>query len=96
MVGAFAWFFASEPRNVPDTGAGLDGNEQALLFVAGAGAALALVLILSSLRNWSMVKDPEGQGIEALRHASYLRLLSRRLRSYWNSWYGRMKERSSG
>lgn len=96
VAGAFAWFFASAPRNVPDTGAGLDGNKQAILFTAGASAALALLLLLSSLRNWSMVGDPEGQGIEALRHGSYLRLLFRGLRDRWNSWYGRIKERSSG
>ena len=96
IVGAFAWFFTSKARNVPDTGAGLDGNEQALLFIAGAGAALVLVLLLSSLRNWSMVGNPEKRGLEALRHSSYLRILFRELWSRWNSLYRRMRERSSG
>ena len=96
VAGAFIWFFTSEPRNAPDTGAGLDGNEQAILFVAGAGAALVLVLVLSSLRNWSMVGSRDERGIEALRSAGYLRLLFRGLRAHWNSWYGRMRQRSSG
>ena len=96
VAGAFAWFFISKPRNLPDTGAGLDGNEQALLFVTGAGAALVLFLALSSLRNWSMVGDPGQQGIEALRNASYLRLLFKGLRSRWDHWYGQMKEHFSG
>ena len=96
MAGAFAWFFISKPRNLPDTGAGLDGNEQALLFVTGAGAALVLVLVLSSLRNWSMVGNPDQQGLETLRDASYLRLLFKELRGRWNHWYRQTKERSSG
>ena len=96
VAGTFTWFFISKPRNLPDTGAGLDGNEQALLFVTGAGAALVLILALSSLRNWSMTGEPDQQGIEALRNASYLRLLFKEVRGRWDHWYGQTKERSSG
>ena len=85
LAGAFTWFFTSKPRNLPDTGAGLDGNEQALLFAIGSLAALVLVLTLSSLRNWRMVGEPDKHGIEALRDASYLRLLLRGLKSRWTS-----------
>ncbi|MSQ21925.1 MAG: hypothetical protein EXR53_01275 [Dehalococcoidia bacterium] len=95
-VAAFDWFFTSEPRNLPDTGAGLDGNEQAVLFALGAGAALALLLILSSLRNWSMGANAAGDGVEALRNSSYLRLLFKGTKDHWDHWYGRMKQHSSG
>ncbi len=95
-AGAFGWFFTSKPRNLPDTGAGLDGNEQALLFAFGAGSALTLLLILSSLRNWSMGANAAGDGVEALRSSSYLRLLFKGMKDRWNYWYGRMKEHSSG
>lgn len=79
--GSTWWFFASEPRNVPDTGQGLDGNEQAILFVLGAMAALMLMLIVSSVRNWSMEAEaPEEYGLDALRSGSYLRILFRSLR----------------
>ena len=53
-VGPFAWFFLSEPRNAPDTGAGLTGNEQFGYFFAGGGAGLAVTLAATSLRNWGM------------------------------------------
>lgn len=95
-VGAFDWFFTSKPRNLPDTGMGLNGNEQALLFAVGAAAALALLLILSSVRNWSMGADAAGDGVEALRSSSYLRLLFKGTKDRWNHWYGRMKQHSSG
>ena len=85
VVVAFVWFFASEPRNVPDTGAGLDGNQQAVLFSIGSLAALAVVLALSSLRNRSMKGQSEARGIDALREESYLRLIARKLRRHWNS-----------
>lgn len=96
ILGAFAWFFLSAPRNQPDTGVGLNGNEQALLFSAGAGAALVLVLALSSLRNWSMVGSSHHLGMEALRHSSYLRTLLRGLRLHWAHYYRRTKGRFSG
>ncbi len=80
IAGSTWWFFASEPRNVPDTGLGLDGNEQAILFVLGAVAALALMLIVSSLRNWSMETEAsEESGLDALQSGSYLRTLYRSL-----------------
>ena len=95
-TGAFNWFFTSKPRNLPDTGVGLDGNEQALLFTIGAGAALAMLLILSSLRNWSMGATAAGDGVEALRTSSYLGLLCKGIKDRWNYWYNRMKAHSSG
>lgn len=85
VIGAFIWFFASAPRNVPDTGAGLDGNQQAILFSIGSLAALVVVLALSSLRNRSMNRQSEARGIDALREETYLRLIARKLRRRWNS-----------
>ncbi|MDO8749903.1 MAG: hypothetical protein Q7K03_01990 [Dehalococcoidia bacterium] len=95
-VVAFTWFFTSKPRNLPDTGGGLDGNEQTLLFAVSAGAALALVLILSSVRNWSLGANAAGNGVEALRSSSYLRLLFKGMKDRWKHWNGRMKQHSSG
>ena len=49
FTGAFVWFFLSQSRNVPDTGLGLNGNEQFGYFFAGSGLGLALTLAVSSL-----------------------------------------------
>ncbi len=96
-VGAFIWFFASEPRNIPDTSSGLDGNQQALLFSAGALAALVTTLVVSSLRHWSMIgNDGPVRGLEALRRASYLRALLKGLDGYWKRSTGSTRRSSSG
>ncbi len=95
-VTAFTWFFVSKPRNLPDTGGGLNGNDQTMLFAVGAVAALALVLVLSSVRNWSMGANAAGDGVEALRNSSYLRLLYKGIKYHWNRWSGWMKQHSSG
>lgn len=95
-VSSFVWFFTSEPRNLPDTGAGLDGNEQTLLFVAGAGSALLLILVLSSIRNRSMVGSREKQGLDALRNGNYMHLLLKEVRVRWGHLLRRMNEPSSG
>ena len=82
LCGAFAWFFLSESRNVPDTAHGMNGNEQFGYFFAGAGASLAFTLLVSSLRNWALVAEgaPPHPGLEALRQSNYIRALSRSLR----------------
>ncbi|MBI4202914.1 MAG: hypothetical protein HY532_07380 [Chloroflexi bacterium] len=85
-AGAFGWFFLSKPRNIPDTLAGLDGNQQALLFSAGAAAALVSLLLLSSLRNRSMTSNRVLRNLSALRHASYLRLIADEIGSRRKSW----------
>ena len=51
LAGAVTWFFVSEPRNLPDTGAGLTGNEQFGYFFAGGGVGLTFTLLVTSIRN---------------------------------------------
>ena len=96
ISGALIWFFASEYRNVPDTAAGLDGNEQTLLFVGGAALAIIFLLLVSSLRNWSMKSKPDANGLDMLRHSNYWRLITRALRQRWDSWKEQTNQHSSG
>lgn len=86
VLGAFFWFFTSEPRNVPDTLAGLDGNQQALWFTAGAASALGALLLLSSLRNWPLASGRSLHTLAALRRNSYLRLIATEVNLRWKSW----------
>jgi hypothetical protein len=83
-VGAFAWFFLSEPRNLPDTGLGLDGNQQFGYFFAGAGVGLAVTLLVSSVKNRNLGQGRSGipLGIDALAESNYLRALYRTLRPW--------------
>ena len=77
LAGAFAWFFVSEPRNMPDTGAGLTGNEQFGYFFAGGGAGLAFTLLVTSIRNSRLGEGLSDmpQGLDALTRRNYLRAL---------------------
>ena len=81
-VAAFAWFFLSEPRNQPDTGLGLTGNQQFGFFFVGSGAGLAFTLLLSSLRNLNLGKGPYPIGLDTLRQSNYLRALYGTLRPW--------------
>ena len=90
-VAAFAWFFLSEPRNQPDTGLGLTGNQQFGFFFVGSGAGLTLTLLLSSLRNLSLGNYPPQTGLDALRQSNYLRALYGTLRP----WVVILRNRSS-
>ena len=79
LVAAFAWFFLSEPRNVPDSALGLNGNEQFAYFFAGSGTGLAITLILASLRQWRFGAEHPGlpAGLDALRETTYFPVIYR-------------------
>ena len=85
VVAAFAWFFLSEPRNLPDTSLGLTGNQQFAFFFIGSGTGLTFTLVLSSLRNRGLGKGRQvlPEGIDALRESNYFRALFRTLSRWW-------------
>ncbi len=84
-VAAFLLFFLTEPRNIPDTEGGLDGNETAGLFTLGAVSALVLTLILSSISNRALGKGGHrcASGLDALRETSYFNALTGTLKDIW-------------
>lgn len=88
LVAAFAWFFLSSPRNMPDSAQGLTGNDQFGYFFAGSGAALAFTLLVSSLRNLSLGAGPQKPlpGMDALRESNYLCALYRTLQLSIRHW----------
>ena len=77
VAASFTWFFLSEPRNVPDSALGLNGNEQFAYFFAGLGTALVFTLIVSSLTNWTLGagRTQLPNGLDALRESTYLRAM---------------------
>lgn len=87
IAGPFIWFFISENRNVSDTAIGLDGNQQAILFILGSLAGLIFTLIVTSLRRTKLDNYAEhySSGLDALRQTSYLRALTLTFRRInWN------------
>lgn len=90
VAGAFAWFFISEERNLPDTGAGLDGVEQARWFAIAATVSLLAQIGVSSIVNhrwgashgWDSVEErwpPEG--LTWLERTTFARALAARVRA---------------
>ena len=62
---------------MPDTGAGLTGNEHLGYFFAGGGCALAFTLLVTSIRNGRLGHGLSDipQGLDALARSNYLRAL---------------------
>ena len=87
---AFLWFFLSEPRNVSDAEGGLDGNQMAGFFAVGAGSALVLTLLLSSISNRSLAKSDHqcADGLDALRETTYLKALRGTVKDLWTRYKG--------
>ena len=77
LAGSFTWFYLSEDRNVPDTGGGLNGNQQFAFFFAGLAAALAFTLVIASLvnRRLGITDSAPEPGLDALKRSNYLRTL---------------------
>ena len=85
VAGSFLWFFISEPRNLPDTGDGLDGNQQAMYSVAAAISAVLFTLAATSLINLGIGRggDRQESGLQAMRHVTYFSALRRTLSRLW-------------
>ena len=85
VAGSFVWFFVSEPRNLPDTGGGLDGNQQAMFSVAAAVGAVLFTLVATSLLNagFGRGEDLKGTGLQALRQMNYFIALRRTMGRLW-------------
>ena len=98
IIAAFAWFFASEPRNIGDNEGGLDANTQALLFALGSLASLVVTLIGSSLVNARMKGNSPslGEGMEALKETNFIHALYDSLRHHWKIWQTQMHRFFSG
>ena len=89
LVGiATAVFFASEPRNQPDAGLGLDANEQGRWFVIAAMAAIGATVALTSMINhrWGAqhgldggARDAPPFGIEWLQRTTFARAFAARV-----------------
>jgi hypothetical protein len=57
ILGAVVWYFATEERNQPDTGLGLDANVQAFWFAVSGSFSVATTLVVTSLINHGWGKD---------------------------------------
>ena len=86
VVAGFAWFFREGARHVPDTAAGINGNEQAARFTLTCLAAGAFTMLVSSVLNFRPAEaSPDvAEGLEALRPRTYVQALTASLKSYWS------------
>lgn len=84
-IAAFVWFFTFEPRNLPDTGGGLDANQQATLCAAGSMLGVVFTLISSSLLRRRMRSSSLDtlHGLESLRNSNFYWAFITTVRGIW-------------
>ena len=85
ITSALIWFFLSSPRNIADTSGGINGNMQTILFIMGAGAALVLTLLVTSITNHSL-ETPKQQGwtgLDILKTRSFYRATKDSINRLW-------------
>jgi len=85
LAGAFLWFFISKPRNLPDTGGGLSGNEDAWIFCAACISAILFTLLATSFLNRKTAREATSypSGLGALKKTTFLRAFAGALRELW-------------
>ena len=86
--GGFIIFFATGFRNINDYEGGLDAPTQALFLFFGAGSAVVVTLIMSSLVNWRMrgPDTPPVCGVDSLRETNYAVALVRSIHYWCRNW----------
>ena len=87
VIAGFAWFFRDGARHIPDTGNGINGNEQAARFTLTCLAVGAFTFTLSSLLNRRVGEEappPYAEGFEAFRNRTYAQALTHSMKVLWS------------
>ncbi len=83
IVGSFLWFFLSENRGRP----GLEGSQTFGFFVLGGSVAIAFTFALSSILHGKQSAASDlGEGLEALREATYVQAIGATLKEARTRW----------
>jgi len=69
ILGSYVWFFSSAQRNTDGWKSGVEGLEQAILFLAGSAGAALFTFAITSIIHRSRVSNTsrDESGIDALR-----------------------------
>lgn len=78
VIGSFVWFYGAGNRNTLPV---LEGSQQTSMFMAATAAAVVFTVLLSSAINASRLPRTGsgtkcGNGLDDLRHTTYLRCLA--------------------
>ena len=80
----FVGFFYSDFRNVSDTTVGLDGNQQAIIFLTACFSSLFFSLCISSLINRKLINTKKsGYGLQILAHKTFLSAIKDTSKVLW-------------
>ena len=105
IASAFMWFFASDFRNQPDTGAGLEANTQTAMFAVAGGAAVGVTFLVASIVNhvWASANPRESgkddvppDGLDVFRRTTFVLAIVSRVRRWRLVWRGRGLGRGGG
>ncbi len=81
---SFVGFFYSDFRNVPDTTIGLDGNQQAIIFVTACFSSLFFSLCLSSFLNRKLTDtDKSGYGLQVMAYKTFVAAIKDTSKVLW-------------
>jgi len=78
IIGSFIWFFSSGDRAQPTR---LEGGGQFALFFGGMVAAFIVTAVISSVIHHRTCSHVQGRGLEALKDATYFKIIATRFRS---------------
>jgi hypothetical protein len=81
-VASFIWFFASGNRNIEGHITRVQGAEQFLLFMAGAGTSFVVTAVIASIVHRKARQAASGPrwGLDVIRETSYFQAFKRYFR----------------
>lgn len=97
ILVSLVWFFWDGGRNFPDTGRGIAGASQFVLFVLGGFLALLFTFLVTFLTNFSRrVPGDTIDGLPSLRETTFVQALLNNLGMLWKLYRRLTRKYSSG